>query len=342
MHAPRLARLELAGRVILPVRVGRRRSSGGVANAAAAGASRTQGSLGGEASLGMPTVSVCIARHGEREDYVDKGWVSRAPDPHDPPLTSHGKKQAAALGRRLSASSALDQPGGMGSPAVTRVFTSPLTRCVQTAHEVCQALGPDVKLHVEPGLMEWSCDAWYASWAIAGTDGTWGGAKHLGSRKQRLLAPVEREEAHNCLSTLLKSPEELYRSVSDRIEQSYTPLTDLSVLGITAKKPERWAQMLRRTHATMHGLVARYPGESLLVVTHGATIQGCLKAMVPGEGEIPAINYTSLTVCIKEVEPAESTGQEVGEDLEWTTHLIGCTRHLTGMDQGVDNAAVWK
>ena len=353
MLAPRLFGIELAGRVIVPVRSGCRTSSVSSAHTAEV-AVRSQGPLGksgsGALPTSMPTWSVCIARHGEREDYVDRGWVSRAPDPHDPPLTSHGKRQAAALGRRLSASNALDNVGREGGgPTVTRVFTSPLTRCVQTAHEVCQALGPDVNLNVEPGLMEWSCNQWYASWAVAGTDGTWGGAKHLGSRRERLAAPVERDEAYRCVSTLLKSPAYLKMNVSDRIDLSYHPLVDLSALGITVKNPESWNNMLRRTNETMQGLVARYPGESLLVVTHGATVQGCLLSMVPGDDQIPAINYTSLTICVKEVEPAAPTGPPGEENLEWTTHLIGCTRHLVGMEDSErtvltagDNSDMWK
>ena len=44
---------------------------------------------------------VWIVRHGERAD-VDPAWERTAPRPHDPPLTPHGRAQAAATARALA------------------------------------------------------------------------------------------------------------------------------------------------------------------------------------------------------------------------------------------------
>ena len=75
---------------------------------------------------------VFIARHAEREDYatLNRGgnWTAGADEPWNTPLTAKGVEQAHALGRAIRRHSA-----AWGLPPVTRVLSSPLLRCVQTA-----------------------------------------------------------------------------------------------------------------------------------------------------------------------------------------------------------------
>ena len=77
--------------------------------------------------------------------------------------------QGAALGRSIKR-----QIEELGLPPITRVVSSPLLRCVQTAAEAARELG----IHgvgIERGLFETMGEDWYRSWAVPGADGTWGG-----------------------------------------------------------------------------------------------------------------------------------------------------------------------
>ena len=114
--------------------------------------------------------TVVVVRHGERLDYVmrDAGqnWIPTSQRPWDPPLTERGIQQAKALGDALP--KILE---GINVPSVAAVYSSPFLRCQQTAIGLA---GTKVKVKVELGLSESMNENWYRSWAIPGTDGTWG------------------------------------------------------------------------------------------------------------------------------------------------------------------------
>ncbi len=91
--------------------------------------------------------SIWIARHGNRQDFVDPDWHASADRPHDPGLSADGVEQAHALGHRVA------------SLSVDRVIASPFLRAVQTAHQVADVAGHTVRL--EPGLGEWHNADWF-------------------------------------------------------------------------------------------------------------------------------------------------------------------------------------
>ncbi|HET6568470.1 MAG TPA: histidine phosphatase family protein [Rhodothermales bacterium] len=90
---------------------------------------------------------VWIARHGNRQDFVDPNWRSGAARPFDPGLSEDGIEQAKRLGRRLV---------GEG---ISRIFASPFLRTVQTAHYVAEAI--DAPIYLEPGICEWLNAEWF-------------------------------------------------------------------------------------------------------------------------------------------------------------------------------------
>jgi len=45
---------------------------------------------------------IFLARHGNRQDFVDPRWLDQAEEPYDPPLSADGVEQARGLGRRLA------------------------------------------------------------------------------------------------------------------------------------------------------------------------------------------------------------------------------------------------
>jgi len=87
-----------------------------------------------------------IARHANRQDFVDPRWFETADRPYDPPLSADGWQQARALARRLA-----DAP-------IHRIYASPFLRTVQTAAAIAEALGLPIRL--EPGLGEWLHPEW--------------------------------------------------------------------------------------------------------------------------------------------------------------------------------------
>jgi broad specificity phosphatase PhoE len=89
----------------------------------------------------MSTRRVFLARHGNRQDFVDPTWPSTADEPYDPPLSADGIEQARRLGQRLRGE-------GIGA-----IVSSPFLRTVQTAHFANLAL--DVPIYIEPGFGEW-------------------------------------------------------------------------------------------------------------------------------------------------------------------------------------------
>lgn len=91
--------------------------------------------------------TVFIARHGNREDFVDRTWRDRAARPHDPALSPDGREQARRLGRRLK---------GEG---IRHIFASPFLRTVETAFYVAEELELEVK--VEHGAAEWLKPEWF-------------------------------------------------------------------------------------------------------------------------------------------------------------------------------------
>jgi broad specificity phosphatase PhoE len=84
---------------------------------------------------------IFLARHGNRQDFVDRDWLVTADEPYDPPLSADGVEQARRLGRRLA---------GEGIEAIV---VSPFLRTIQTAHHANESL--QVPMFVEPGFGEW-------------------------------------------------------------------------------------------------------------------------------------------------------------------------------------------
>ena len=110
--------------------------------------------------------------------------------PWDPPLTSHGHTQARLLGQYIQQHLYSEYKIGK----VTAVYSSPMIRCCQTAAEMIVGMNmntnidmnmntsmnmegdePDssnLKVKVEPGLIESLNEDWYRSWCFPNSDGT--------------------------------------------------------------------------------------------------------------------------------------------------------------------------
>jgi len=100
------------------------------------------GGLTWTGQLGEPT-RLLLLRHGATELSAQRRYSGRS----DPPLTEHGRAQAADAARHLA-----------GHPAIAAVVSSPLRRARQTAEPIAAELG--VPLTVHDGLIETDFGAW--------------------------------------------------------------------------------------------------------------------------------------------------------------------------------------
>lgn len=97
------------------------------------------------------TRHIWIARHAERQDFLDKEWHTRvtpAGDPYDSPLSPNGLIQAQNLADRLA------------SESIDHIFASPFYRTLQTADAIADRLGLPIK--IERGIGESLMPNWFA------------------------------------------------------------------------------------------------------------------------------------------------------------------------------------
>lgn len=93
--------------------------------------------------------TIWIARHGNRQDFVDSEWSKTAERPYDPGLSPDGVEQARRLADRMQREN------------ISAIFSSPFLRTVETASHIAEAL--QVPIFLEPGLSEWYNDEWFPS-----------------------------------------------------------------------------------------------------------------------------------------------------------------------------------
>lgn len=88
-----------------------------------------------------------LARHASRLDLADPAWARGAARPWDPPLSPRGRREAAALARRLA------------REPLAAVHASGFARCVETALPL--ARGRRLPIRIDAGLGEWLNPAWF-------------------------------------------------------------------------------------------------------------------------------------------------------------------------------------
>ena len=219
------------------------------------------------------TVSVIVvARHGERLDYYirdnpdaasgNTNWVATASRPFDPPLTMHGREQAVKLGRHLAAE--LEK---LNLPQISEIYSSPLLRCRETAIGARSGLVSEVEslpIRVEPGLVESINEPWYRSWALPGSDGTWG--FYIDDKKA-----YDPEMIHSLAKQPVQALLEEWKS-DDRLDLAYVPKT--SVLKPYCFNPPLFETNIQQ-RSRMKDVVAAVSetrGKSVLLVSHGGPV----------------------------------------------------------------------
>eukprot|EP00628_Pelagophyceae_sp_CCMP2097_P004433 CAMPEP_0184095512 /NCGR_PEP_ID=MMETSP0974-20121125/9810_1 /TAXON_ID=483370 /ORGANISM="non described non described, Strain CCMP2097" /LENGTH=283 /DNA_ID=CAMNT_0026398321 /DNA_START=15 /DNA_END=862 /DNA_ORIENTATION=- len=267
--------------------------------------------------------AVFVCRHGEREDYAwanrGENWQAQAERPWDTPLTAAGHLQARAVGCAVRD---VHVPALRCAP-VTRIVSSPLLRCVQTACAAAEALGLTT-VGIEPGLAETMGEDWYRSWGVPGADSTWGGPKHCragvivndADLDARALAP-----AHRCHSTPADIEALRLRCAKSDVGAAVTVSAEKAVFGgdafqYTFKAPEAEEAQAARMRAVLDAC-ASLKGGSTLLVSHGGPTAGLYHGVA--HEKPPNCGYTGL-FCY------------VSENDAWHAVIVADHAHLEGID----------
>ena len=242
----------------------------------------------------MKTV-VVVVRHGERQDYVDRdnggNWIEQNVDqrPWDPPLTTNGLAQAKQLGSELP--SILKKHG---LPGVKAVYSSPFLRCRQTAMGILAsqkvstddgdttASGSDKgepKVKVELGLAESINENWYRSWAIPGTDGSWGYMKQelpYDELDQSRLHPASVEPVQGLLDWKVTQSDVSLKWVHSAMDLEYTSKSNIESPYCMGHPHMFESQNMqrRRMADTLELLSESHVNETFAIVSHGKNSKG--------------------------------------------------------------------
>lgn len=298
-----------------------------------------------EDNRGKP--ALCLARHGARLDYALKAegsnWCETAERPWDPPLTEQGQAQGTLLGEGIR-----NHMERLGRRPVSRIITSPLLRCVQTASAAAYKLGvPEICL--EPALAEGMLEDWFRSWAIPGADSTWGGPPGARNGTPLAAGATLHSLADRPAGSLLLSPAEATEALrsspdfaSINISSSYVPLS-ANELG-SANEPlagYRWgtfeteAALAARMEAALAALAARYlPNawcasssvpESILCCSHGGPCAHAYQELLKDRA-VSGLNagYTALYCFVREA-------SDDGTD-RWAAPIAADQGHLASME----------
>lgn len=230
--------------------------------------------------------SVVVVRHGERLDYItrDNGgnWISTSDRPWDPPLTDNGKNQASELGKALP-----DILQKLNLPPIVAIYSSPFLRCRQTSvglikgGKFCDKTANDkdnnnddddglLKVRVELGLSESLNENWYRSWAVHGSDGTWGFQKKT---HPELDPDTLHEASKKPVQPLLdwKKAISSDETIMSRMDEEYVSKSNLDTpYSLHPPKFESYKTQRERMRSTLDQLSNETTEGTLVLVSHGA------------------------------------------------------------------------
>lgn len=231
--------------------------------------------------------TIWIARHGNRQDFVDRNWRLSASMPFDPGLSADGAVQAQKLAGRLA------------SEKIRHIFASPSLRTLETANYTAEGL--DLPIKIEAGLSEWFnlIHIWYVR-----LDCLW-------SHFRATSVDSQLENSRKSLDSILKlNPEtqaiNLLLERFPRIDTSYTS-------SVVPKRLETWFELRSRVQKTIRHLAEEYL-EDILIVSHSTPIRPMVRGLVNN----PPLISCPLCSLIKIV---QTDGEWIVELNDDTQHL---------------------
>ncbi len=196
-----------------------------------------------QAEEAVPTTRILYVRHGE--------VPGNNPDPRtyiytgsgtDDSLTELGRIQAKECAQFLSY---LQQNGHCGT--ITALYASDLTRAVETAEPISQALGLSIHLRQPLREINWGC-----------ADGQ-----------------------------LVQTMSEEYDSIVDQIEQQYPERKTRWDYLPVFEGAETYNALLNRTLTELKRIAELHPGETVVIVGHGRVLKTLIADLRDSEEKIP-------------------------------------------------------
>jgi broad specificity phosphatase PhoE len=197
---------------------------------------------------------IILMRHAERLDRAmeEKGedWISTASRPQDTPLSDYGVLQAKEVGKQLQ------------QYKVSKIYTSPLIRTVQTADLVADVLElGDSCIHIEHGLVE-------EAKSFRG--------KKVGEPKPSwnpLILPLSELINYSsrinceCTESIVTVTHEYDETLPNTVREVHETLTDLD--DVTHDRCRKFINHLQQSNFN----------DYILCVGHGASTSGCIRAL---------------------------------------------------------------
>jgi broad specificity phosphatase PhoE len=262
----------------------------------------------------MPLV---VLRHGERLDYVEReAWFAKNPNRQwDPPLSEKGRKQAVDAGEHIQ--KLLEN---YGLPPVTRAFSSPLVRCVETAILASRSANHQSKVASEPALAEGGSMEWYYSWGIPGANGTWGGPRQCRTNEVEVPRDLAHRAALQPAGELFLSAPELQSRFGDDIILDARPFLGAEGLKYNWDLPEPRDETKARVGNFAQHCHETYPGETVLLCAHGGGCAMICDYLTSAKADV--CGYTGIFVL-----------QHLGDEERWIALEKGNVDHLDSADE---------
>jgi len=267
----------------------------------------------------MPLV---LVRHAQRLDYILKAkWMSEAERPFDTPITEHGHVQSRAAGETLRR-----HLTRLGLPIPTKIFSSPLLRCVETSFGIREGLRKEeenlpVEIFVENYLVESMCENWYRSWGIKGiSDSTWGGPR-TESHEYETGAGFDEVE----LLEQTKVPAgQLLKKAADFLEHFNLNTSHVSSFSptFTVENPESHAAMTERLGKFAHSCEMKFPGETIVLCSHGGPLYALFHHLTGSHSR--TVGFTAISI----LERSDATSYSADGKGAYKVHLAMNVDHL--------------
>eukprot|EP01064_Diplonema_japonicum_P033655 TRINITY_DN6701_c3_g3_i1.p1 TRINITY_DN6701_c3_g3~~TRINITY_DN6701_c3_g3_i1.p1 ORF type:complete len:312 (+),score=41.37 TRINITY_DN6701_c3_g3_i1:54-938(+) len=245
-----------------------------------------------------------VLRHGERVDHKDpEGWRGVTENKWDPPLTTEGRRQASLAGAKI-----YRECKRLNAVMPTCVYSSPLLRTVETAHEVVQAMGLN-EINVEAGIAEQMSRSWFLSWCLPHSDGSWGGPDK-GAKPHGYVS-------HDVHPDAKLTPAHWYRnfaSHSPLVNSHYKPVYGIDRLRVTWDAPESYRFIDTRVANTVSTLLEGHG--SVVLVTHAGICNTVYRSFIS-----PTFRHKNFYTSLNVFAPPE-------DDAPWRCLMKGDASHL--------------
>jgi broad specificity phosphatase PhoE len=301
--------------------------------------------------------TVIVVRHGERLDYIMKAngqnWIElpTTDRPWDPPLTETGIEQAKRLGSALFQKTTAEDDEFQRLPPITAVYSSPFLRCRQTAAAMIQGGGASINVQVELGLTESINENWYRSWALPGTDGTWGYMKNeIPNPNPQTLHPASKIPLMDHSHTVLdwkQCPLPDHNQLMDDDHTSQTSLIMADGDGSTnipchpyycydPPQFESFKMQRRRMAKAMNQLSSLHVDETIILVSHGGPVTHLYESVTGNRWDV----HGQSKYCCFSIYQKEYSGRDDDDDDD-TNNENGNTSTENKWTPLVVNRALW-